>query len=75
MKCGRDAERIPGTIRVVVNAIDSYVVLGRDARERRCHSDSDAIRFKEKEPTATQPSISFFDSGRSGSHLLCYHLQ
>jgi len=75
MKRGWDAERIPGTVGVVVNATDSYVMLGGDARERRRHPDSDAIWFKEKEATGAQSSISFFCSGGTGAHLLRYFLQ
>src|SRR5438045_368509 len=75
MKRGRDAECIPGTVRVVVDTVDSYLMLGGHARERRCHPDSDAIWFQQKQPTGAQSGISFFNDGRSRSHLLRHFLE
>ena len=65
MERGRNTKRIPGTIRIVFEAIDNDAMLRRHTGKRWRHSNSYAVGFKQEQATGAQPRISLFDLSRS----------
>ena len=69
MERGRNTKRIPGTIRIVFEAIDNDTMLRRHTGKRWRHSNSFAVRLKQEEATGAQPRINLFDVMQRCSHL------